>query len=53
METGLAYCAAPNIPVPIPDLMLAQKLLLEHDPGRFFQVANQRRQDYSRSNVSL
>jgi hypothetical protein len=53
METGLAYCAAPNIPVPIPDLMLSQKLLLEHDPGRFFQVANQRRQDYSRSNVSL
>ena len=53
METGLAYCAAPSTPVPIPDLMLAQKLLLERDPAAFFRVANQRRQDYSRSNVNL
>jgi hypothetical protein len=48
METGIAYCAAPDITVPIPDLMLAQKLLLENDPARFFQVANQRRQDGNR-----
>jgi hypothetical protein len=33
--------------------MLAQKLLLERDPAAFFRVANQRRQDYSRSNVNL
>jgi hypothetical protein len=53
MESGLAYCAAPDILVPIPDLMLAQKLLLENDPDRFFQVANQRRQECSRPNGSL
>ncbi|MEO8165584.1 MAG: hypothetical protein ABI619_09325 [Betaproteobacteria bacterium] len=53
METGLAYCATPSTPVPLSDLMLAQKLWLENDPGRFFQVANQRRQDYSRSNINL
>jgi hypothetical protein len=53
MESGLAYCAAPDILVPIPDLMLAQKLLLENDPDRFFQVANQRRQECGRPNGSL
>ena len=53
VESGLAYCAAPDILVPIPDLMLAQKLLLENDPGRFFQVANQRRQECGRSSAAL
>jgi|GEM_PF-3455502 hypothetical protein len=53
VESGLAYCAAPDILVPIPDLMLAQKLLLENDPGRFFQVANQRRQECGRPSVAL
>jgi hypothetical protein len=42
--TGLAFCAGPDIPVPLADLMLAQKLILENDPGRFFRVANHRRE---------
>jgi hypothetical protein len=43
--TGIAFCAGPDIPVPLADLMLAQKLILENDPGRFFRVANHRRED--------
>lgn len=43
--TGMAYCAGPDIPVPVADLMLAQKLILENDPERFFRVANHRRED--------
>jgi hypothetical protein len=41
-ETGNCYCAVPKPPVPLSDLMLAQKLLLENDPGAFFAVANRR-----------
>jgi hypothetical protein len=42
LETGDCFCAAPLVPVPVADLMLAQKLLLENDPEAFFGVANQR-----------
>lgn len=48
-ESGLAYCAVPDIAVPIPDLMLSQKLLLENDPVRFFRVANHRRHERNRA----
>ena len=41
-ETGACYCAAPRAEVPLSDLMLAQKLLLENDPEAFFSVANRR-----------
>ena len=41
-ETGNCYCAVPKAQVPLSDLMLAQKLLLENDPGSFFAVANRR-----------
>ena len=41
-ETGNCYCAGPRTEVPLSDLMLAQKLLLENDPEAFFSVANRR-----------
>ncbi len=41
-ETGNCYCATPAAEIPLSDLMLAQKLLLENDPGGFFSVANRR-----------
>ncbi len=44
METGDSYCALPRAEVPLSDLMLSQKLLLENDPGQFFSVANRRRE---------
>lgn len=34
------FCAHPNQHVPAPDVMLAQKLVLESEPERFFSVAN-------------
>lgn len=37
------YCARTEPPVPIYDLMLVQKILLEADPDRFFRVANRDR----------
>ena len=40
MQTGNLYCCNTEAFVPLSDLMLAQKLLLEHDPDRFFAVAN-------------
>ena len=40
METGHCYCAVPRTEVPLSDLMLTQKLLLENDPEAFFAVAN-------------
>ena len=40
MATGDCYCAVPATGVPIADLMLAQKLLLESDPDQFFRKAN-------------
>ena len=42
METGHCYCAVPRTEVPLSDLMLTQKLLLENDPEAFFAVANRR-----------
>lgn len=42
VATGRSYCAVPRGQTPLADLMLAQKLLLEHDPEQFFRVANQR-----------
>jgi hypothetical protein len=42
LETGAAYCCNIEAFVPISDLMLAQKLLLENDPEHFFSVANRR-----------
>ena len=39
-ETGTSYCAGPRGEVPLSDLMLAQKLMLENDPEAFFSVAN-------------
>ena len=44
VATGDCYCAVPTVDVPLSDLMLSQKLLLENDPERFFQVANRRRE---------
>jgi hypothetical protein len=41
-ETGDCYCAAPRAELPLSDLMLAQKLLLEANPEVFFSVANRR-----------
>ena len=42
LQSGITYCAAPDIQVPIADLMLAQKLILENEPAKIFSVANQR-----------
>jgi hypothetical protein len=42
VATGDCYCAVPRGDVPLPDLMLSQKLVLENDPERFFRVANRR-----------
>lgn len=41
-RTGNLYCCNTESFVPLSDLMLAQKLLLENDPDRFFAVANHR-----------
>src|SRR5215475_10978930 len=38
--TGDCYCGLPEGRLPVYDLMLSQKLLLENDPQRFFAVAN-------------
>jgi len=38
--TGDCYCGVPEGRLPVYDLMLAQKLLLENDPQHFFCVAN-------------
>jgi len=37
--TGDCYCGIPEGRLPVYDLMLAQKLLLENDPQHFFSVA--------------
>ena len=39
-STGDCYCCTTEVAVPLYDLMLAQKLLLESDPDQFFSVAN-------------
>jgi hypothetical protein len=38
--TGVLYCCVTEAKVPLADLMLAQKLLLECDPDLFFSTAN-------------
>jgi hypothetical protein len=43
-RTRTCYCAGPESPLPLSDLMLAQKLILENDPERFFRVARYRRE---------
>jgi hypothetical protein len=48
LETGIAYCVSTMMPLPVPDLMLAHKLLLEQDPERFFATANRRHPDGGR-----
>jgi hypothetical protein len=40
LRTGLLYCCVTGVAVPMADLMLAQKLLLECDPELFFATAN-------------
>jgi hypothetical protein len=40
MESGECYCCVTVTDVPLFDLMLTQKLLLEHDPEKFFAAAN-------------
>ena len=42
MQSGCSYCARVQARVPLPDLLLAQKLVLENDPQAFFKVANHR-----------
>lgn len=37
---GIAYCAGPRDEVPIGDMMLSQKLILENDEERFLTIAN-------------
>jgi hypothetical protein len=39
-RTGDCYCGMPEGRLPVYDLMLSQKLLLENDPQHFFSVAN-------------
>lgn len=48
LESGTAYCVTTLVPVPVPDLMLADKLLLENDPDWFFVIANRRQPDGGR-----
>ena len=40
LGSGDAYCCICETPVPLPDLMLAQKLMLEFEPECFFSIAN-------------
>lgn len=47
LQTGNLYCCTTEAFVPLSDLMLAQKLLLENDPDRFFAAANCRPETFS------
>lgn len=47
LQTGNLYCCTTEAFVPLSDLMLAQKLLLETDPERFFAVANCRPETFA------
>lgn len=49
--SGDRYCCMPEVDIPLADLMLAQKLLLESDPETFFAVAN-RNSDYMGESVA-
>jgi hypothetical protein len=40
LDSGECYCCITATEVPLWDLMLAQKLMLENDPDQFFAVAN-------------
>jgi len=40
--TGDLYCCTPGAILPLSDVMLTQKLLLENDPQQFFSLANRR-----------
>jgi hypothetical protein len=40
LQTGNVYCVNTEAFLPLSDLMLAQKLVLETDPDHFFAVAN-------------
>jgi hypothetical protein len=40
LRTGHLYCCVTEAKLPLADLMLAQKLLLERDPQVFFSTAN-------------
>jgi hypothetical protein len=43
-RTGETLCALPRGRLPLADVMLAQKLILEHEPRAFFRIANRRRE---------
>jgi hypothetical protein len=47
LQTGNLYCCTTEAFVPLSDLMLAQKLLLEIDPDRFFASANCRPETFA------
>jgi len=47
LQTGNLYCCTTEAFVPLSDLMLAQKLLLETDPDRFFAAANCRPETFA------
>jgi hypothetical protein len=47
LQTGNLYCCTTEAFVPLSDLMLAQKLLLESDPDRFFASANCRPETFA------
>ncbi len=42
VRSGDRYCCVSAADVPLWDLMLAQKLMLENDPSHFFSVANRK-----------
>ena len=42
VRTGDRFCCVPEVEVPLWDLMLAQKLLIENDPKLFFSIANRK-----------
>jgi len=47
LQTGNLYCCTTEAFVPLSDLMLTQKLLLENDPDRFFAAANCRPETFA------
>ena len=40
-KTGVQLCAVPDEKVPIPDHMLAQKIMIENDENRFLEIADE------------
>lgn len=47
LQTGNLYCCTTEAFVPLSDLMLTQKLLLENEPDRFFAAANCRPETFA------